>query len=96
MAKKNFYAVRAGRNIGIFNTWAECEAQVKGFAGAEYKGFATKEDAETYMAASEETLEQQRKERREAKQAKADENQASTTTRAGKKAAVYDNDEVPF
>ena len=51
MAKKNFYAVRAGRNIGIFNTWAECEAQVKGFAGAEYKGFATKEDAETYMAA---------------------------------------------
>lgn len=96
MAKKNFYAVRVGRNIGIFNTWAECEAQVKGFAGAEYKGFAVREDAETYMAASEETLEQQRKEKREAAKSKANENQVSAATPVDKKTAVYDNDEVPF
>ncbi|MDY3360013.1 MAG: viroplasmin family protein [Clostridium celatum] len=27
--KKMFYAVKAGNNIGIFNTWAECEQSVK-------------------------------------------------------------------
>ncbi len=50
MAKKNFYAVRAGRTPGIYLTWDEAKAQVHGFAGAAYKGFATKEEAEAFMA----------------------------------------------
>ena len=34
-----FYAVRKGRKPGIYSTWSECEAQVKGFPKAEYKSF---------------------------------------------------------
>lgn len=43
------YAVKVGRQTGIFNTWEECEAQVKGFSGAQYKSFKTVEDAKEYL-----------------------------------------------
>ena len=48
MAKK-YYAVRVGRNVGIYTTWADCEAQVKGYSGAQYKSFPTKEEAEGFV-----------------------------------------------
>ena len=48
MAKK-YYAVRVGRNVGIYTTWADCEAQVKGYSGAQYKSFPTKEEAEHFV-----------------------------------------------
>lgn len=47
MAK--FYAVRKGEKTGIYTTWAEAEAQVKKYSGAEYKSFSTEEDARAYM-----------------------------------------------
>lgn len=47
--KGAFYAVKAGRETGVFTTWAECEAQVKGFSGAEYKKFETMKEAETFL-----------------------------------------------
>lgn len=34
---QNYYVVRCGRTIGVFNTWKECEEQVKGYQKAEYK-----------------------------------------------------------
>ena len=40
-----FYAVRKGRHPGIYTTWSDCEAQVKGFPGAIYKAFPTKAQA---------------------------------------------------
>ena len=46
MAKQKYYVVWKGRKPGIYSTWAECEAQVKGFTGAEYKSFSTREMAE--------------------------------------------------
>ncbi|NOZ44800.1 MAG: hypothetical protein GXP45_06790 [bacterium] len=48
MAKKKnqYYLVRKGRETGIFDNWADCEAQVKGFQGAQYKGFVNKQEAE--------------------------------------------------
>ncbi len=49
MAKKNFYAVKVGMTPGIYKTWAECEANVKGYPKANYKGFATLEEAKEYM-----------------------------------------------
>jgi len=49
MAKHKIYAVRCGRQTGLFNTWADCEAQVKGFAGAAYKGFASVEEAKAWL-----------------------------------------------
>lgn len=38
-SKMPFYAVAKGRTSGIFMTWPDCEAQVKGFPGAKYKKF---------------------------------------------------------
>jgi hypothetical protein len=32
--KAAFYAVQKGHNPGIYTTWSECEAQVKGFQGS--------------------------------------------------------------
>lgn len=49
MAKKKFYAVKSGHKPGIYLTWAECEAQTKGFKGAKFAGFATKPEAEDFM-----------------------------------------------
>lgn len=49
MAK--FYAVRNGYHIGIFNTWEECQKEVSGYSGAEFKSFANRRDAEIYMGA---------------------------------------------
>lgn len=43
------YAVRKGKNTGIYNTWAEAEQEVKGFNGAEFKSFKNMEDALDYM-----------------------------------------------
>lgn len=45
-----FYAVKKGKQTGIFNTWAEAQDQVKGFSGAQFKSFATLDEAKEYMA----------------------------------------------
>ena len=47
--KKQYYAVRIGREPGIYRTWDECKAQVDGYAKAQYKGFGSLEEAEEYM-----------------------------------------------
>ncbi|HMY85263.1 MAG TPA: ribonuclease H family protein [Saprospiraceae bacterium] len=49
MAKKKpkFYVVWKGRNVGIFDTWDDCKAQVFGFEGAQYKSFDSREEALT-------------------------------------------------
>jgi ribonuclease HI len=51
MAKQRakFYVVWQGREAGIYESWAACEAQVKGVA-AKYKGFATRTEAEKAFA----------------------------------------------
>jgi ribonuclease HI len=40
-----FYVVWKGRKTGVFTSWEACEAQVKGFTGAEYKSFSSREMA---------------------------------------------------
>lgn len=47
--KAHFYVVWQGRTPGIYTSWAECEAQVKGVA-AKYKGFATRAEAEKALS----------------------------------------------
>lgn len=49
MAKKKYYAVRCGVKPGIYETWAECEAQTKGFSGAQFQSFGSMVEAEKYM-----------------------------------------------
>ncbi len=46
MAKQRYYVVWKGRETGIFPTWGQAEAQVKGFVGAQYKAFDSRPEAE--------------------------------------------------
>lgn len=49
---KKFYAVARGRNPGIYTQWfgeTGAEAQVKGFVGARFKGFATIDEARQWL-----------------------------------------------
>lgn len=48
MAKK-YYAVRIGRETGIFASWEECRRRVIGYPGAAYKGFENEEDALAFL-----------------------------------------------
>jgi len=55
MSKKsanNFYAyiVPSTREKGIKSSWADCKKKVEGVVGARYKGFATRMDAEKWLA----------------------------------------------
>lgn len=45
----NFYAVKEGYKTGIYKTWDECEKQVKGYPGAEYKKFKNYNDALEFL-----------------------------------------------
>lgn len=44
------YVVWKGRKTGIFSSWPEAEAQVKGFVGAEYKSFENLDEARQAFA----------------------------------------------
>lgn len=46
---KFYYAVKSGKNPGIYETWAECQEQVIGFKGAKYKKFPTYEEALNFI-----------------------------------------------
>lgn len=46
---KKYYAVKVGREPGIYRDWDSCKAQVHGFKGAIYKSFKTEEDARVFM-----------------------------------------------
>lgn len=48
MAKK-YYGVRNGRQVGVFDSWPECQKSIVGYSGAEYKGFLLKDDALNYV-----------------------------------------------
>lgn len=45
MAKK-YYTVWKGVNPGVYDSWTDCQLQIKNFNGALYKSFTTREEAE--------------------------------------------------
>ncbi len=52
MAKKKSYAIYKGRKPGIYEEWSGAlggEAQIKGFPGAVYKGFASRGEAKAWF-----------------------------------------------
>lgn len=49
MAKKKVYAVKKGRQTGLFYSWDACSSSVKGYPGALFKGFETEQEAENYL-----------------------------------------------
>ena len=44
--KKKYYVVWQGNQPGIYDSWTECQLQIKGFPNAKYKSFKTREEAE--------------------------------------------------
>ncbi len=48
MAKKKqkYYVVWEGNTPGIYNSWAACQLQIKGYPNAKYKSFNSREEAE--------------------------------------------------
>lgn len=46
MAKNKYYVVWVGAKPGIYNSWADCQSQIKGFPAAKYKGFASLSEAQ--------------------------------------------------
>ena len=40
-----YYAIKVGRETGIYTSWEEAEKLVKGFHDAKYKSFKTRKDA---------------------------------------------------
>lgn len=67
MAKK-YYAVKAGRKTGVFESWDECKSAVSGFSGAAYKSFTNREDAIDFVNGSSKS---QKAQNREEKQSEA-------------------------
>ncbi len=49
----SYYAVKSGKEPGIYRDWKTTEAQVKGFPGAIYKKFSTRKEAESFIAGEE-------------------------------------------
>ena len=53
MAKVNkFYVVWSGQTPGIYDSWDECQKQIKNYPNAKYKGFPTKVAAENAFRGS--------------------------------------------
>ena len=51
MAKKQkYYVVWAGVNPGIYDSWTDCQLQTKGYEGAQFKAFDTRQEAEQAFA----------------------------------------------
>jgi ribonuclease HI len=46
MAKKKFYVVWEGVEPGIYDSWAACQVQIKGYPNAKYKSYPSREAAE--------------------------------------------------
>lgn len=58
MAKTKYYVVWAGKQPGIYLTWAEAEAQINGWKGARYKSFTSlREATEAFRKGSDDNLE---------------------------------------
>lgn len=45
MAKKKFYVVWRGHETGVFTSWNVCKKHITNFKGAQYKSFASEDEA---------------------------------------------------
>ena len=52
MAKQKYYVVWEGVTPGIYSSWTDCQLQTKGYEGAKYKSFESKEEAQRAFASS--------------------------------------------
>lgn len=52
MVKQKYYVVWEGVAPGIYTSWTDCQLQTKGYEGAKYKSFDSREEAERALASS--------------------------------------------
>ncbi|MDR0961065.1 MAG: ribonuclease H family protein [Mediterranea sp.] len=52
MKKQKYYVVWEGVTPGVYLSWTDCQLQTKGYQGAKYKSFDTREEAEKAFASS--------------------------------------------
>ena len=45
----SFYAIKIGKNPGIYSTWAECKLNIGLSKNAKYKKFDTKQEAQNFI-----------------------------------------------
>lgn len=50
--KRKYYVVWAGVAPGIYDNWTDCQLQTKGYDGARFKSFDTREEAEEAFASA--------------------------------------------
>ena len=50
--KQKYYVVWAGVTPGIYTSWTDCQLQTKGYEGAKFKSFDTRQEAEEAFASS--------------------------------------------
>ena len=50
--KQKYYVVWKGVCPGVYTSWTDCQLQIKGYEGAQYKSFDTLEEAEQALASS--------------------------------------------
>lgn len=48
--EQKYYAVKVGKNTGIYRTWAECRDNTHGYPGAIFKSFKEYEDVLSFMS----------------------------------------------
>lgn len=48
---QKFYAIQAGRVPGVYTDWASAKQQIDGWKGVKHKSFATRAEAEAFVAA---------------------------------------------
>ncbi len=46
MKEKKYYTVWIGLTPGVYDNWTDCQLQIKGYVGAKFKSFPSKQEAE--------------------------------------------------
>ena len=52
---RKYYAVKKGRQTGIYTSWPECQKMVIGFPGAVYRSFVDRPAAENWLHSDQES-----------------------------------------
>ena len=75
-----YYTVKSGKIPGIYETWKECELQIKGFPKAIFKKFDEMDKAKTFMTEQDECQETSRGKSEEIHDARAEDNETKIDT----------------
>lgn len=79
--KNTHYAVRSGREPGIYTSWNQCKKQIDGFENSRYKGFPTLATAQAFMGSTAPAITTEKPYQKQAKRRIRDENRIQCSER---------------